>query len=66
MLARAEHAERAAHEGSDRLRCLVLVADADAAPDIDMAQPHAGVFQAIYQFDQALCGGHIRGRLVQQ
>src|SRR4051812_7901415 len=46
----AERGERAAHERADRLRRLAfLVADADAAADVDGPQPHAGLGQTIDQ-----------------
>ena len=62
----AERGQRAAHERLDRLRRLILVANAHAAAEIDMAQAHAGRFQALDQLAQPLCRGDERRRFVQQ
>ena len=57
-----EHAERAIEESGDRLRRLVLVADADAAADIDMPQGNPHPRQVVGQRRHPSCGLGIRGR----
>src|SRR5205823_1873157 len=66
IFAAAEGAERAAHERADRLRRLVLVANADAAADVDMAQRDAGRLQPVDERSEALRRRDERCRVVQE